>query len=204
MAEYMIVEDNIITGIYCGYEETQPIYNNQGILVTPATKIIPENSVELPATHEVRVGEPLTFYNSDFTRKSDIQLMQEYLIPIPQGYKIENNNLIEMSYEEKIVAGLESLPYGMKIVDAKLVAMTEDEILATMTVEEKAAYHRQKRDALLNAEIWKVERHNQEVLLERETTLSNDEFMNLLRYIQELRDLTEQPNFPNVVTYPSL
>lgn len=184
MAEYMIIKDNIVTGIYCGIAE--------------------EGSITLPVNHEVRVGEPLTFYNNDYTRKSDIQLMHENLIPIPKGYKIENNNLVELSYEEKVVMGLESLPYGMKIVDNNLVPMTEDEKLAVMTTEEKAVCHKQKRDALLNAELWKVERHNQEILLGRETTLSNDEFMHLLRYIQELRDLTEQPNFPNEVTYPTL
>ncbi len=84
------------------------------------------------------------------------------------------------------------------------IFMTEEEMLAKMNYEEKAAYHRQKRDALLNAELWKVERHEHEKILGLATTLSDDEYMNLLRYIQSLRDLPEQPNFPNVVTYPTL
>lgn len=184
MAEYMIVENNIVTGIFCGVAE--------------------KGSITLPKNHEVRVGESLDFYNSNYTRKTEVQLIKEKLIELPQGYKIDNDKLVEMTYEERIIAGLESLPYGMKIVDNNLVAMTEEEKVAAMTIEEKAAYHRQKRDTLLNAEVWKVERHNQEILLGRETTLSNDEFMNLLRYIQELRDLTEQPNFPNEVIYPTL
>ena len=41
MAEYMTVENGIITGIFCGYEYTKPEYNEQGELIKPAEKIIP-------------------------------------------------------------------------------------------------------------------------------------------------------------------
>lgn len=202
MAEYMTVENNIITGIYCGYEYTEPQYDEQGEIIKPSEKIIPQNSVELPTNHEVRVGEPLTFYNKDYTRKSDIELMQENLIPIPQGYKIENDNLIEMTYDDKVIAGLEELPRFMKIVGDEVVPMTEEEKLNSMTEEEKTTYHRQERDRLLNAELWKLQRHEQEKALSLPTTLTDEQYLDLLKYIQLLRDLPQQDNFPNTVMYP--
>lgn len=182
MAEYMTIKDNIVTGIYCGTVE--------------------EGSITLPANHQVRVGEPLTFYNEDYTRKSEVQLIQEKLIDIPQGYKIENDKLVEMTYDEKIIAGLEQLPSGMKIVGSEIIPMTEEEKLQAMTEKEKASYHRQKRDNLLNAEMWKLQRHEQEKMLGIETTLSDEQYIALLQYIQALRDLTKQAGFPNTVVYP--
>lgn len=182
MAEFMTVENNIVKGIFCGNVE--------------------EGSITLPANHEVRVGEPLTFYNDDYTRKSDIELMQEKLIEIPQGYKIENDTLVEMTQDEKIIAGIEQLPKYMKILDNKVIPMTEEEKFNTMTEDEKASYHRQKRDTLLNAELWKLERHSQEKALGIKTSLTDKQYTELLQYIQALRELPQQPNFPNDVVYP--
>ena len=182
MAEYMIVKNNVIEAIYCGEAE--------------------EGSITLPANHEIRVGEPLTFYNDDYTRKSDIELMQENLITIPQGYIIENDVLREMTQDEKIIAGIEQLPKYMKISDNKVISMTEEEKLNNMTEEEKAEYHRQQRDRFLNAELWKLQRHEQEKALGIDTTLTDEEYIALLKYIQALRELPEQPNFPNTVVFP--
>lgn len=183
MAEYMIVKNNIVEAIFCGEAE--------------------EGSIILPKNHQIRVGEPLTFYNEDYTRKSEVQLMQEGLIELPQGYKIDNDKLVEMAYDEKIIAGIEQLPNGMKIVGDKILPMTEEERLQTMTDEEKATYHRQQRDILLNAEVWKLQRHEQEKLLGINTTLTEKEYIKLLQYIQELRELPQQDGFPNTVVYPN-
>lgn len=182
MAEYMIIKNNVVEAIYCGEAD--------------------EGSITLPANHEVRVGESLDFYNSDYTRKSDIQLMQEKLIEIPKGYKIDNNNLVEMTYDEKVIAGLEQLPKYMKILDNQVIPMTEEEKLQAMTEEEKTNHHRQKRDTLLNAELWKLQRHEQEKALGINTTLTDEQYIALLQYIQSLRELPQQPNFPNKVIYP--
>lgn len=186
MAEYMTINNNIIEAIYCGDVEEN------------------ENIIILPENHEVRAGEPLTFYNEDYTRKSEVQLMQEKLIEIPQGYKIDDNKLIEMTYDEKIIAGLERLPNGMKIVGDEIIPMTEEERLQAMTEEEKASHHREKRDTLLNAELWKLQRHEQEKVLGINTTLTEEEYIKLLQYIQALRELPQQSNFPNTVIYPVL
>ena len=97
MAEYMTINNNIIEAIYCGNVEES------------------ENIIILPENHEARVGENIAFYNDDWSRKSDVELIQLGLISLPVGYKINNNNIIEMTYEEKIIAGIELLPTTMKI-----------------------------------------------------------------------------------------
>lgn len=185
MAEYIKIKNNIIVGIFCGTTDEEDV-------------------IILPANHEVREGDSLDFYTDNFKRKSDIQLMQEKLIPIPQGYKIDNDKLVEMTFNERIIAGIDELPRNMKIVDNKLVEKSEEEKLADMTTEEKSTYHRQKRDVLLNSVLWKVERHSQEERLGMETTLSEEEYINLLIYIQDLRNLPQQAGFPDKVMYPEL
>lgn len=186
MAEYMIVNNNIIEAIYCGDVEKD------------------ENTVILPKNHEVKVGENIAFYNDDYTRKSDIELILSNLKDIPLGYKLENNQLIEMTYDEKVIAGIEDIPPYYKIENNALVEMEEYEKLSLMTKAEKKNYHRQKRDNLINQEMWKIQRHEQEKLLGLNTTLSDDEFINLLKYIQNLREITEQEYYPDFVDYPEI
>ena len=184
MAEYMTINNNIIEAIYCGDVEEN------------------ENIIILPENHEVRAGENIAFYNNDWSRKSDIELMQLGLIDIPTGFKLENNILIEMAYVEKVIAGIEEMPPYYKIENNALVEMAECEKLEIMQRQEKENYHRQKRDNLINNEIWKLQRHEQEKLLGLNTTLSDDEFLKLLKYIQDLRDITLQEYFPDFVDYP--
>lgn len=81
---------------------------------------------------------------------------------------------------------------------------TEEEMLLSMTEEEKANYHREKRDSLINKEMWKLQRHEQEKILGIETTLTEQKYLALLQYIQALRDIPQQEDFPNTVTYPVL
>lgn len=184
MAEYMVLKNNVVEAIYCG-----EIKNSENIII-------------LPENHEVRVGENIAFYNDDYTRKSDIELMQLGLIDIPAGFKLENNMLIEMAYVEKVIAGIKDLPPYYKIENNALVEMAEHEKLELMTKAEKEEYHRQKRDRLISSQMWKIQRHEQEKLLGLNTTLSDDEFLKLLKYIQDLRDITLQEYFPDFVDYP--
>ena len=184
MAEYMVLKNNVVEAIYCG-----EIKNGENIII-------------LPENHEVRVGENIAFYNDDYTRKSDIELILSNLKDIPLGYKLENNQLIEMTYEEQVTAGIKDLPPYYKIENNALVEMAEHEKLELMTKAEKEEYHRQKRDRLISSQMWKIQRHEQEKLLGLNTTLSDDEFLKLLKYIQDLRDITLQEYFPDFVDYP--
>lgn len=186
MAEYMTINNNIIEAIYCGNVEES------------------ENIIILPENHEARVGENIAFYNDDWSRKSDVELIQLGLISLPVGYKINNNNIIEMTYEEKIIAGIELLPTNMKIENGKVLPKSENELFNEMTLEEKENFIRNKRNNLINSVLWQVERHKQEKELNINTTLTNEEYLNLLKYIQTLRDITAQDGFPDNVIFPTL
>lgn len=186
MAEYIVIENNIIKGIYCG------------------SVLEDENTIILPINHQVQEGDRLDFYNEDFSRKSDYELIIQGLIDIPKGYKIINETLVEMDYHEKIIAGLIPLPKFYKIDNNKVIEMEEQEKLSIMEHNEKIEYHKNKRNNLLNQVLWQIERHNQEKILNIATSLQEEEYINLLKYIQKLRDITKQKTFPENVVYPIL
>ena len=52
------------------------------------------------------------------------------------------------------------------------------------------------RDARINSVLWMRERHADELALGKETTLTPEQYTELLTYIQALRDLPAQPGAP--------
>jgi hypothetical protein len=69
---------------------------------------------------------------------------------------------------------------------------TEEELLGAKRFDVISA-----RDKMLNDTDWIIARHQDEMLSESETSLTSDEFKKLLVYRQELRDVTEHPEFPH-------
>lgn len=57
---------------------------------------------------------------------------------------------------------------------------------------------RDERDNLINSILWRIERYNQQKQLGIETTDSESEYVAILQYIQYLRDVPAQPDFPSV------
>lgn len=53
------------------------------------------------------------------------------------------------------------------------------------------------RNQEIERQVWLRERHRDEIDARLETTLSNEQFSELLAYIQALRDWTKSPAFPN-------
>ena len=102
--EYITISDGKITGHYCG--ETLP----------PGAKIVNDFN-GCP-------GDPVEFYTHTWQRKSDIELIQEGLIPIPLGYKLDGDKLTEMSLAEKIQSGIEELPIGYKLENNEVIEMS--------------------------------------------------------------------------------
>ena len=72
-------------------------------------------------------GESVDYYNSDWTRKTQIELIEQGLETLPSGYKIVDGAIVAMSQIEKIESGLETMPNGFKIVNGELVEMTQTE-----------------------------------------------------------------------------
>lgn len=89
----------------------------------------------------------------------------------------------------------------------ELVGITEAEAMALAnpkpTPEQLASQIRAERDAKLAASSWLVERHREE-LEAGTTTLTAEQYQEVLAYRQALRDITEQETFPNLVNWPTL
>ena len=182
MAEYMTINNNIIEAIYCGDVEEN------------------ENIIILPENHEVRAGENIAFYNDNWSRKSDMELMALGFIDIPLGFKIENNMLIEMTYEEQVIAGIEKMPANMKVENGKLIQKSQDEIFNEMTLEQKGNFIRNKRDNLINEADILLLKYQEQV--ELGIISANETYrLGLLQYKQALRDIPEQAGFPENVIW---
>ena len=66
------------------------------------------------------------------------------------------------------------------------------------TEEEKAANVRRQRDQYIDDIKWRIERYNSQKDLGIETTDSTEAYLLVLRYMQYLRDIPEQQEFPDV------
>lgn len=69
------------------------------------------------------------------------------------------------------------------------------------TEEQLAAQARAERDAKLTATTWLVERHREEQETGA-TTLTAQQYTDLLAYRQALRDAPQQPGFPESIDWP--
>lgn len=66
-----------------------------------------------------------------------------------------------------------------------------------------AEIEREWRDAELASVIWLRERHRDQQEIGADTTLSGEQFKQLLVYTQTLRDWPQSPNFPNIEYRPA-
>ncbi|WP_442109234.1 phage tail assembly chaperone [Pseudomonas sp. NUPR-001] len=70
-------------------------------------------------------------------------------------------------------------------------------------LSELATAERQWRDGELASRQWLRDRHRDEQEISRPTTLSSEQFMDLLAYLQTLRDWPQSQNFPDVELRPT-
>ncbi|MBC3420525.1 hypothetical protein HU748_08065 [Pseudomonas sp. RW3S2] len=64
------------------------------------------------------------------------------------------------------------------------------------------AREREWRDAAVTAVLWLRERHRDEQDLQRSTTLTQEQFTELLNYLQALRDWPQSEAFPAIEQRP--
>jgi hypothetical protein len=117
VTHFITVSNGIITGQHCGdikadFSET-PYHGHKRIVI--------------PGNVMVSASDKLEYYDKDWRRIPDGQLINNGLMPMPSGHKIVGGELVPMSQVERINAGLEELPTGFKIADGDLVPMTQVE-----------------------------------------------------------------------------
>lgn len=82
-----------------------------------------------------------------------------------------------------------------------IVDMTDEEkILAD---QQKSQQMRNERDIKLYETEWMISRHQEELLMERQPTLSQQDLTALLEYRQKLRDISSLPGFPWDFEWPT-
>ncbi|WP_082561395.1 phage tail assembly chaperone [Pseudomonas sp. Root569] len=108
-------------------------------------------------------------------------------------------------------AGVQRLPDGIFIPQdignkdwLNYVSWVDDggETLPQFNAEEKADAERRWRDAELESVKWLRERHRDEVELGGSTSLTADQFSELLAYMQALRDWPQSTKFPTLKYRP--
>ncbi|PZU74150.1 MAG: phage tail protein [Brevundimonas sp.] len=67
-----------------------------------------------------------------------------------------------------------------------------------------AALARRRRDLEVDRLRWLIERHRDEIALGLTTTLTPEDFTLVLQHLQALRDVPEQPGFPEQIDWPEL
>lgn len=171
--EYLIIEKGKIKGHYCGSE-------------------LPKGAIEVK-NFSGFVGESVDFYKSDWTRKSENELIKEGLKDIPNGYKWNDDEteLVQMTQIEKIESGLEEMPIGYKIENNELVAMTNSEKYkeGLLTKDDYSAIKRGERDSLLN---------QTDKYLLPDYPIDEERLSEIKLYRQTLRDIPEQEGFPDI------
>lgn len=70
--------------------------------------------------------------------------------------------------------------------------------------EQLALMARQRRDTEIASVQWLIERHRSELSLQLNTTLTDEDYLLVHRYVQDLRDVPEQDSFPHDIEWPSL
>ena len=116
---FVTVKNNVITGCHEGNMDADFFHTNY----------YGHEVVELPSgTNPPMTGDTLDFYEpTTWRRKSDVQLIDEGLIPMPAGYVREGDTIRKMTQDERIIAGLEPPQEGTKVVDGAIVVMTLEE-----------------------------------------------------------------------------
>jgi hypothetical protein len=71
-------------------------------------------------------------------------------------------------------------------------------------IEQLAHLARQRRDADIAAVQWLIERHRGELSLQLTTTLTDEDYLLVHQYVQDLRDVPEQDAFPTDIVWPTL
>ena len=81
---------------------------------------------------------------------------------------------------------------------------TEEERWASLSAEQKAEEIRAKRDGLIEDIIWRVERYQTQLELGITTTDSEEQYREVLQYIEDLRQVPEQASFPDFIGWPNV
>ena len=140
---FITVLNGVITGFHSGDFNADffntPYYGHERVLV-------PDNA-------RVKTFDLVSYYDASWKRKPNVQLIDEGLLPMPTGYIREGDKLRQMTYDEKVAAGLKEPPEGHRVdEDGKVVEMSDKEKFEAglITQEEYCEILESEADGKLN------------------------------------------------------
>jgi hypothetical protein len=183
--KYIKVENDVITGVWA----------------TDSAEL-PEGAVQVPKVFNGIKGMNVHEFDENWTLRPLSERVGLGYVKLPEGYKLDGENVVEMTDIEKYAAGVLAVPSGYRLVDGKLVEMTQAEKLVAgiITEADVEARARAKRDERLSAVEWRVTRYNTQV--QAGITPTEADIKPVLEYMQKLRDLPEQEGWPEKVEWP--
>lgn len=135
---YILIENDKILEKFCGDVPEQ--YKEKEIIQIPDDNEISFNFMNIKAYDENWKLKPLQelgslgfiqlksnqkIQNNEIVQKSDIELMQDGLKEIPQGFKIVNNQLEEKTLDDKLSLGEISKEEYIKIKNQEVAEMRQ-------------------------------------------------------------------------------
>jgi hypothetical protein len=184
--KYIKVENDIITGVWA----------------TDSTEL-PEGATQVPKGFTGIKGMNVHEFDDNWTLRPLSGRVSLGYVRLPEGYKLDGENVVEMTDIEKYAAGVLAVPSGYRLVDGKLVEMTQAEKLAAGIITEAdiEPQARAERDDLLSSIEWRVTRYNTQVQLG--VTPTESDIKPVLEYMQKLRDLPTTEGWPKNITWPA-
>lgn len=117
------------------------------------------------------------------------------------GIKIMNKLYKDKNGKIYSFNNIQDVPDGMVVLSSE---ETDNHLNPIPTVEQLSEQARAKRDKLLGDVLWRLERYCAQVSLSIDTDDSQALYERLLMYAQNLRDVPQQPNFPDEINWPTM
>lgn len=146
-------------------------------------------------TTNVKIKTKKNYTQLSFTLRTDNdQILEDYIININYVSVIPNDPKLQNFINTEIKKTMQK----WQSIDILTFIRAEQKKITTQKWQEI----RKEREQKINSIIWQVERHKQEIELQRKTTLNEKKYICLLQYIQKLRDIPTDHMNPNNVTWP--
>jgi hypothetical protein len=156
--------------------------------------------IEVPFDAAIVPMEPVEFYTADWRRKTDVQLIEEGLIPMPESYVLEGGELRPMTPEERIIEGLDDPCPGYKLVGRKIVPMTLQEQVEAGQITREEYDNRLTTENLAELQYRLAELQTPEALAQAEV---DEEYAADRRAkLAALLAVKKQPGWPVTIEWP--
>lgn len=122
--KYIVLKDNIIKGIF---HTTGGV---KGVENSCIYKNIEYDKIEkIPLEFEGKIRQHKNEFDSKYKLKKLSVRVNDGYVTIPDGYKLENEEIIPMTIEEKVTAGFKVIDIEYKAIGNDIIKKTDAELI---------------------------------------------------------------------------